>query len=263
MIKNKIILCLLAGFIALSCVRKEDDVDCSKELFGRPFANTGLSVARCTPNCKCKNFTSRLFTPEEIAGFKSWKLKDSIPELTINPYTQPIPESRPCVCAVKIEDKAQRIYSLETYDDEESAKEAGAIVTHYDSCGKCSTLEDLAVFAGNLDVGKPVKECGLQNFNEPFEKLVECIMEIGFTKPCAQIWAYNVRNTQAVCLRECLGNEPYHNPDGSLSPCLQCDEDKSGPVYKAVAGRTRRNTGIASSICRPCNEVQPIQHKYE
>lgn len=247
----------------LSCIRKDDDIDCSRELFGRPFANTGLSVARCKPECKCKNFTSRLFTQEELNALRAWTLSQTIPELNSNPYEQPVPESKPCLCAVVIEDKDRKIYRLETFPDEAAAAKVGAIVTHYDSCGKCSTLEDFAVYAGNLDVGKPVRECGLKNFNQPFEALVECIMELGFTKPCAQIWAYNVRNTQSKCLKECLESETYHNPDGSLSPCLQCDEDKSGPVFKAVAGRTRRNTGIASSICRPCDEVQPIEHRYE
>ncbi len=51
-------------------------------------------------------------------------------------------------------------------------------------------------------------------------------------------------------------------PDGSLSPCIACDEDKSGPVFKAVAGRTRRNSGIPNAICRPCDQVQPLVHDY-
>jgi hypothetical protein len=37
----------------------------------------------------------------------------------------------------------------------------------------------------------------------------------------------------------------------------------SGPVFKAVAGRTRRNTGIASALCRPCSEVRPLLHDYK
>ena len=89
-----------------------------------------------------------------------------------------------------------------------------------------------------------------------------CIEGLGFTKPCAQIWAYNSKNTQAECLVVCLSDTTYNKPDGSLSDCLQCDETKSGPVFKAVAGRTRRNTGIASSICRFCEEVQIIEHAY-
>ena len=57
-------------------------------------------------------------------------------------------------------------------------------------------------------------------------------------------------------------NDPYNLPDGSLNACLQCDEEQSGPVFKAVAGRSRRNTGLASSMCRPCSEVRPLDHHY-
>jgi len=52
------------------------------------------------------------------------------------------------------------------------------------------------------------------------------------------------------------------NTDGKLNECLQCDEDRSGPVFKAVAGRTRRNSGIQSSIRRPADEVSPVAHDY-
>ena len=39
--------------------------------------------------------------------------------------------------------------------------------------------------------------------------------------------------------------------NGKLNKCLQCDEDKSGPIFKWYAGRTRRNSGIHSEIDRP------------
>jgi hypothetical protein len=57
-------------------------------------------------------------------------------------------------------------------------------------------------------------------------------------------------------------SDPYNTPDGALDPCLACDEDMSGPVFKEVAGRTRRNSGLANAICRPCSEVQPLVHAY-
>ena len=58
-------------------------------------------------------------------------------------------------------------------------------------------------------------------------------------------------------------DEPYHLPDGTLNPCLTCDEQMSGPVFKAIAGRTRRKTGLASALCRPCDQVQQIVHVYQ
>jgi hypothetical protein len=92
-----------------------------------------------------------------------------------------------------------------------------------------------------------------------------CLRALGFTEPCAQIWYFNTLHTRDRCLLECLGalGQPYHHADGSLNACLVCDEVESGPVFKAVAGRTRRNTGVASAMCRPCDEVLPLVHVYE
>lgn len=248
--------------IVVGGCNKKDDCDCKGEMFGRPVENTGLSWEKCNPTCKCLNFTSKDFTFDEISALRTWSLSEPFDELTQNPYDFPVPQSEPCVCAVVVDDLASKTYHLENFANAEAAEAAGAYVTHTDACGLCSTLEDLAVYAENLDVGNPVRLCGLTTFNKPIDSLVACIELIGFSKPCAQIWAYNVVNTRDVCFEFCLNNDPYHLPDGSLSPCLACDENFSGPVFKAVAGRTRRNTGIASSICRFCDEVQPIKHNY-
>jgi hypothetical protein len=63
-------------------------------------------------------------------------------------------------------------------------------------------------------------------------------------------------------LEECMSSleAPHHMMDGSLNACIQCDEDNSGPVFKSVAGRTRRNSGLPSGLCRPCNSVYPVVH---
>jgi hypothetical protein len=258
-----VLISLLVVILLLPGCRKYGDISsCAGQMFGRPVAATGLDESLCNPRCDCLTFTSRDFTLAELHSLKDWILTEPFPELTVNPYNQPLPVSTPSVCAVVIEDLDNRRYRLETFASESGATAAGAILTHYDACGRCSTLEDLAVYAGKLDVGADVKNCGLLNYFQPFNNLVACIQGLGFSKPCAQIWAYNVRNTQSKCADLCLNNDPYHTPDGKLSPCLRCDENKSGPVFKAIAGRTRRNTGIASSICRFCDEVQPVRHDY-
>jgi hypothetical protein len=51
-------------------------------------------------------------------------------------------------------------------------------------------------------------------------------------------------------------------PDGSLNPCIQCDEDLSGPIFKYYSGRTRRNSGIKSEIDRPGDQVYDIDQCY-
>ena len=57
-------------------------------------------------------------------------------------------------------------------------------------------------------------------------------------------------------------DNPHHLPDGALNPCIQCDEELSGPTFKAVSGRTRRNSGLPSGLCRPCDTVSRVEHDY-
>jgi hypothetical protein len=149
-----------------------------------------------------------------------------------------------------------------TYPTAEAALAAGAVVTHFGACGVCSTLENLAVYLRFNDLGAPVRDCGIRS--DGFDANLACVRGLGFDLPCGQIWTWNTANTRKDCLSPCLFNlsAPYNLPDGRLNECLQCDENKSGPVFKQVAGRTRRNSGIPNAICRPCAEVQPLAHRY-
>jgi len=233
-----------------------------ERLFGEPVAQTGLTSDQCGPSCPSLGYVSRDFTADEIAALRQWTNTAPYAELTADPYSQPVPSRQDGVCAIVVDGLAAKTYHPETFASPEAAHAAGAILTHWDACGLCSTLEDFALYAENRDLGAPVRQCGLDNFGQPFDSLVACLQGLGFTKPCAQIWGYNVLNTRAKCLNECIRPDYYHREDGSLSPCLACDERESGPWFKAVAGRTRRNTGLATSICRPCSEVRPVAHDY-
>ena len=231
-------------------------------MFGIPVSNTGLTNLECNTNCQDSNIISKSFNENDLALMKVFTNTEVIEEITENPYKKDLVIKPKVVCAVVIEDVTTQKYHLETFDTKEAAQNAGAVVTHIDACGACSTLKDLTVYAENLDLGADVRKCALKNLTKSYDSLLECLECIGFTKPCAQIWAYNVKNTQAKCFTVCIGNNIYNRKDGSLSQCLQCDEDKSGPVFKAVAGRTRRNTGIANAICRFCDEVEVVKHNY-
>ena len=108
----------------------------------------------------------------------------------------------------------------------------------------------------------------LFNLGRTVEDVDACIQDsVGFSPPCSRTWAYNAINDGEHCRKICLTSlfhaEPYNLEDGSLNGCLQCDEDVSGPVFKATAGRTRRNSGVAAAICRPCETVWRIDHKYD
>jgi len=251
--------------VALSGCGEERPVACSVQLFGRPGPNTGLTDEQCAPRCACDDRQLELPEPtaDQIAALRAWELLDPPALLTEDPYasTPPAPPDDDAVCAV-VRGPGASQYRLADFTSSDAAVAAGAVPSHFGRCGLCSSLADLAVYLSTPDLTEPVRDCGLSS--QTMDAHMTCLRALGFTEACAQIWYYNTRNTKAMCLEPCvlaLG-KPYHNPDGTLNDCLQCDEDKSGAVFKAVAGRTRRNTGVASSMCRPCSEVRPLDHVY-
>jgi hypothetical protein len=242
-------------------------------LFGNPVAATGLTSDQCRPSCTCGN--TPFVPPTYSAAFIQSLIDDWTPNtpyapLAADPYADasaPVADPDGTVCAVlpSADAGTPRGYDLVTYPSASAASAAGASVTHFGHCGVCSTLANLAVYMRNNDLGAPVRACGLSPADPDGGNAdLTCLLGLGFDLPCAQIWAYNTANTKSVCLSICIANltAPYNEPDGALNACLQCDEDQSGPVFKDVAGRTRRNSGLPNAICRPCSEVQPLVHQY-
>jgi len=166
------------------------------------------------------------------------------------------------VCGVRFEPDQVR-YRLATFGGAAAAAAAGFAVTHFGACGTCSTLQDLAVYLEKPDLTAPVRRCGV---HLSAESTLQCLQDLGFSSPCAQTWLYNVLNTRRKCFSVCawswVEDEAPTGPDGRLNSCLQCDEDRSGPIFKATAGRTRRNSGIRSSIPRPDEQIAPVVHDY-
>ncbi len=168
------------------------------------------------------------------------------------------------VCGVRFEPDGI-LYRLATFPAEAEARAAGFSVTHLGACGTCSTMQDLAVYMERPDLTAPVRRCGVLHATEP--GTIACLERLGFSPACARTWYFNVRNTRRECLGTCvlswLEREPStRGPERRLNPCLRCDEERSGPVFKAVAGRTRRDSGIPSSIARPDAEVARVVHDY-
>lgn len=237
-------------------------------LFGLPNDQTGLTAEQCRPSCDCQGtrFTPPTCTEDRIRHIESLVLLDPMAPLTEDPYAHPeqhVP--RPgTVCGFQPDAMSADAYRLQTFDDAAAAREAGAVVTHFDACGLCSPLVNLAVYMRHPDLTAPVRECGINGMFLGEDEHMTCLRNLGFDEPCARIWYYNTLHTQAQCQAICMEllEAPYHQPDGTLNACLQCDEVESGDVFKAVAGRNRRNTGLPSSMCRPCAEVQPVYHAY-
>jgi len=237
-------------------------------LYGRPNEKTGLTAEQCQPSCNCggRDFTDTEYTAADAAALRARTLETVLDAPSDDPYATPekFPEPSAGVCAVLPGEQSATGYRLQSFADADAALKAGGQVTHAGPCGLCSTLADLAVYMETPDLTEPVRACGLKGLNGGQQAVYDCIRALGFTDACTQIWAWNTKHTQSECLSVCLTelNNPYHRPDGSLNPCLQCDEDKSGAVFKNVAGRTRRNTGIANALCRPCESVTPLVHRY-
>jgi hypothetical protein len=238
-------------------------------LFGRPVEATGLSEDMCRPECPCLNggWTPPEYDDAHIEDLAGRTLLDPPAELEGNPYETPelFEEQPDKVCGVVNDPDQAGAYRVQTFTGEAEAVAAGAKVSHYGACGLCSSLQDLIVYMRYNDLTAPVRQCGLKGMGGGVDAILECLRGLGFTRPCAQIWAYNTANTRELCLEVCLDaiDLPYHVPDGMLNECLQCDEEHSGPVFKAVAGRTRRNTGLPSALCRPCDSVHEIVHEYD
>lgn len=259
---------LIAAAFSAACATAEPDPPCAPPalLFGAPNAATGLDAASCAPECEfCESgpWVQPTYTSLDFSTWRAWTLLDPPRAPATDPYEEPPPAapSAEAVCAMVPEGGG---YRLRDFPSSADAVEAGGSVTHFGRCGLCSTLADLAVYASTPDLTEPVRSCGLENLGGDHASLAACIAALGFTEPCASIWAYNTQHTRQRCLSHCLEaiDAPYNEADGSLNPCLQCDEDESGAVFSAIAGRTRRNTGLASSICRPCSEVRPLEHRY-
>lgn len=264
----------MLSLLLVSCTALVDQGDVSPwadatcdHLFGAPGPNTGLSDEACKPEVTAGDeiWVVPGYTADDVATLRTWTLNNPPDPLTADPYTEPKawPLDEGSVCGLTVLDEPNRTYRLDTFASQDAAWGEGARVTHGGACGACSSLEDLAVYIEQPDLTTPVRQCGLENFGGEALGSVPCLMELGFTDRCAEIWAYNTAHTGQVCLTTCLGllNAPYHDADGAPNACIQCDEDNSGPVFKAVSGRTRRNSGLPTSLCRPCDKVWRIDHR--
>ncbi len=204
-------------------------------------------------------------SPLELAAKFSNKRHLNPPELSEDPYEKAL-EFKPqksSVCGILYGENKES-YQTKTYVDKDAAQADKAHITHLRACGTCSSLQDLAVYLAKPDLTKPGKKCAMLSWLKPASIL--CFKRLGFSEACATTWYYNARNTAKKCFWTCFGsfliNEASNLADGSLNKCLQCDEKESGPIFKKTAGRTRRNSGIVSSIRRSEKEVAHIVHDY-
>ena len=179
-------------------------------------------------------------------------------------------ETNTDVCALKFEDDSLIEYQLETFSNRSEAHAADYLVTHAGHCGTCSSLSNLAIYLEHRDLTTVARVCGRKRHAK---KIKTCLMKsVGFDKPCAETWTYNILHTSDYCKSICIKyygfwnvlrgkmDKPHTDEQGNLNPCLRCDENTSGPGFKYVAGRTRRNSGIISVIFREPEEIYSVDH---
>lgn len=211
---------------------------------------------------------------EQINGFSNKILSNPFPSYTQSPYDNLTPQQsaiidatlqdKSLVCSIKYNNNLKTQYSIASFPSEEESLRNGYIVTHKGPCGSCSTLLDLVAYL-KQNLTAPVRKCGAFGVLSK-EMSMNCLLDLGFTHPCAEIWYYNTVNTKKHCFNVCMEawilDEPYVDKNGNLNSCMQCDEDYSGPVFKYYSGRTRRNSGIHSEIDRPSDQIYNIIHCY-
>lgn len=179
-------------------------------------------------------------------------------------------DSNTDVCALRFEDDSKIEYQLSTFVSSKDTQATGYIVTHSSHCGTCSSLSNLAIYLENRDLTTAARSCGRKR---NAKKIKTCFMnDVGFDEPCAETWTYNILHTTDHCKSICIKHYgfwkvfrgkmdlPHTDEQGNLNPCLQCDENTSGPGFKYVAGRTRRNSGIISAIYRQPEEIYYVDH---
>jgi hypothetical protein len=243
----------------------------------QPVAQCGDCHCFVSENETCPPKPQTNFSDDLVSGLMGQRLLTDVEGFgDCNPYENPDcaspfdhelgPDS---VCGIHYKDSECTEYHLKTYANWAAAEEAGAHVTHIGACGLCSSTTDLGVYMSVLDMTTRGTKCSQRSIVFGVDEATRCFQDIGYTLGCSQIWAYNARNSAkiGVCLIGCLvvsmSGQPFNGPapECTLNSCLQCDEEKNGPIFKKYCGRTRRNSGMLSAIARPCDEIAQVRHE--
>jgi len=166
-----------------------------------------------------------------------------------------------------LENSCPTEYTMQTYDSKDDMIAAGAEMTHWGAYGACSTTQDLAVYIEFPDLAAKGQECGIRGLVNNTDG-IECFEVVGYTRPCAEAWMFNVFNTRDHCFDVCvdftfLGDGANNGPppECRIANCLLCDEQMSGVIFQTEAARSRRRSGLLSKIARPCEVILIVDNK--
>jgi hypothetical protein len=155
-----------------------------------------------------------------LTAFAAPKPTNAFPTLKCNPYKDPTCEQpgagKNQVCGVVYSSDCE-FYSIENFDDPTAAEVAGAAVLHTEGCGLCSTLQDVAVFMKTPDLRNEGETCTTKTLAK-FNDGVQCFIDVGFTPPCADLWAKTTVATAAGCFGICFTSEATDSPSNGPWP---------------------------------------------
>jgi hypothetical protein len=131
------------------------------------------------------------------------------PESQVSPCIKPSAPSS-AVCAFVSNDTAcgDREYAVQDFESANAALAVeNARVIHSGPCGVCSDAHDLAVrmeFIGTLK--SQSISCGFEYImsGQDFNSLIACYEAVGFTNPCATLWAHYTATNSALCAGTCI-----------------------------------------------------------
>lgn len=143
-----------------------------------------------------------------------------------------------------------------TYPSKKDMEDAGAIKLHKGPCGMCSNLDDKEAYNKTaLTLTTISKKASYSSvFSAKIAK--KKMGKANLTSKCVDCWVENMQQTIIHCFGKCIfGSRASCGKDGTLTPCLYCDEVHSGMYFRQCAGMTRRRAGIQTDICRKPGEI--------
>ena len=147
-----------------------------------------------------------------------------------------------------------------TFASQALAEATHAQILHRGACGQCSNEQDIDLYRRTKDtLTDDTTYCAMENLMWGEDQANACFSKIGFTPGCSRCWVDNIGCTSTHCLLTCLWEKfkgsPNNLPDGTLNPCLACDENFCGKPFIKCAGANRRRAGIISDIGRNETEI--------
>lgn len=124
------------------------------------------------------------------------------------------------VCA--LEDVSQ---TMSTFPSAQDANEAGLPIAHCGTCGGCSSVQDITIYAATRNtLTVDATKCAMKSFLS-LDLVSKCFdKNVGFTPACRDCWTENIGCTKKRCKWTCLKFKMLggSNNDGDdLNKCLQ------------------------------------------